>query len=80
MNNRLHVKQKDRFHWRFEVVKIKAIDTHCHIHYGPKESLVPNTHTKFMKEGEFYTAYWDELSRIEESAQIGIALPCSPAG
>ena len=54
-------------------MKIKAIDTHCHIHYGPKESLVPNTHTKFMKEGEFYTAYWNELSRIEESAQIGIA-------
>ncbi len=49
---------------------IKAIDTHCHIHYGPKELLVPNTLTDIMQEGNCYTAYWDKLSQISEATQI----------
>ena len=35
---------------------IQAIDTHCHIHYGPVEKLTPNTLTDVMQEGPCYTA------------------------
>lgn len=52
-------------------MKVEAIDTHCHIHYGPKELLVPNTLTDIMQEGNCYTAYWDKLSQISEAAHIG---------
>lgn len=50
---------------------INAIDTHCHLNYGPKESLVHDFLPKIMQEGEFYTAYWDVLSKICETAHIG---------
>lgn len=49
---------------------IKAIDTHCHIHYGPKENLAYNYLTDIMQEGNFYTAYPDKLKQISESAYI----------
>ena len=35
---------------------INAIDTHCHLNYGPKESLAHNYLTDIMQEGDFYTA------------------------
>ena len=50
---------------------INAIDTHCHLNYGPKDSLVHNYLTDKMQEGDFYTAYWDVLSKISEMAHIG---------
>ena len=50
---------------------INAIDTHCHLNYGPKESLAHNYLTDIMQEGDFYTAYWDVLSKISEMAHIG---------
>lgn len=49
---------------------ISAIDTHCHLHYGPKELLVPNVLTNIMQEGNCYSAYWDKLSQISEAAHI----------
>lgn len=49
---------------------IEAIDTHCHIHYGPKESLVYNNLSNIMQEGDFYTAYPDKLQKLSESAHI----------
>lgn len=51
--------------------KIIAIDTHCHIHYGPKENLVLNYLTDIMRKGNFYTAYPDKIKQISESAYIG---------
>ena len=50
---------------------IQAIDTHCHVHYGPAEKLVPNTLTDVMQEGPCYTAYPDMLLRISQAAGIG---------
>ena len=50
---------------------INAIDTHCHLNYGPKDSLVHNHLTDIMQEGDLYTAYWDVLSKISETAHIG---------
>lgn len=49
---------------------ITAIDTHCHIHYGPKEKLTDNYLSKLMQEGNLYSAYPDVLQRISESARI----------
>ena len=49
---------------------IQAIDTHCHIHYGSAEKLVPNTLTDIMQEGPCYTAYPDMLLRISQAAGI----------
>lgn len=49
---------------------ITAIDTHCHIHYGEKESLVPNTLSKLMQEGDLYSAYPQVLEKISEYAGI----------
>lgn len=51
-------------------MKINAIDTHCHIHYAPLESLKPLTISDVMQEGPFYTAYWDTLSQMEKAAKI----------
>jgi len=50
---------------------LNAVDTHCHLNYGPKEDLPPNNLTDKMKEGNFYSAYWDVLSKISEAAHIG---------
>lgn len=50
---------------------IHAIDTHCHIHYMPVESLAPITLSDVMQEGPYYTAYWDTLSQMEKAAKIG---------
>lgn len=49
---------------------LKAIDTHCHVHYGPKEKLAHNYLSKLMQEGDFYSAYPDVLKRISECAYI----------
>ena len=49
---------------------IKAIDTHCHIHYGEKRKLVHNYLSKIMQEGVFYSAYPHVLKQISESAHI----------
>ena len=49
---------------------IKAIDTHCHIHYGAKEKLAYNNLSKLMQEGDFYSAYLDVLKGINECAYI----------
>ena len=51
-------------------MKVNAIDTHCHIHYTPVETLKPISITDIMQEGNFYTAYWDTLSQIEKAAKI----------
>ena len=51
-------------------MEINAIDTHCHIHYTPVESLAPITISDVMQEGPYYTAYWDTLSQIEKAAKI----------
>ena len=53
-------------------MEINAIDTHCHIHYTPVESLAPIAISDVMQEGPFYTAYWDKLSQIENAAKISI--------
>ncbi len=50
---------------------INAIDTHCHLNYGSKESIAHNYLSKMMQEGDFYTAYWDVLSKMSEMAHIG---------
>ena len=50
---------------------LTAIDTHCHIHYGPKENIAPNFLSKLMEEGNFYTAYLEQLKQMENSAHIG---------
>lgn len=49
---------------------IEAIDTHCHIHYGPKETLVQHGLPKIMQEGNFYSAYPHVLKQISECAHI----------
>ena len=49
---------------------IAAIDTHCHIHYGPKEKLAYNYLSKLMQEGDFYSAYPDVLKLISDCAHI----------
>lgn len=49
---------------------INAIDTHCHLHYGPKDKLVHNYLTDIMQESDYYTAYWDALQKISEAAHI----------
>ena len=51
-------------------MEINAIDTHCHIHYTPVETLAPIPLTDVMQEGPYYTAYWDTLSQIEKAAKI----------
>lgn len=51
-------------------MKINAIDTHCHIHYTPVETLAPITLSDVMQEGPYYTAYWNTLSQIEKAAKI----------
>lgn len=51
-------------------MEIYAIDTHCHIHYAPVETLRPIKLTDVMQEGPYYTAYWDTLSKIAEAAKI----------
>ena len=51
-----------------------AIDTHCHIHYAPLESLKAVAISDIMKEGPYYTAYWDQLSQMEQTAKIGKVL------
>jgi len=51
-------------------MSINAIDTHCHIHYAPLETLKPLTISDVMHEGPFYTAYWDTLSQMEKTANI----------
>ncbi|MBE5783897.1 MAG: amidohydrolase [Clostridiales bacterium] len=50
---------------------LTAIDTHCHIHYGPKENLAHNGLSKIMQEGNLYTAYPDQLMKIRAGAHIG---------
>lgn len=50
---------------------LNAIDTHCHLNYGPKECIAHNYLTEIMQEGNFYTAYWDVLSKISKNAHIG---------
>lgn len=49
---------------------LKAIDTHCHIHYGEKEKLVYNNLSNIMQEGNFYSAYPDVIKKISESSHI----------
>lgn len=51
-------------------MEINAIDTHCHIHYTPVETLAPIALSNVMQEGPFYTAYWDTLSQMEKAAKI----------
>lgn len=51
-------------------MEINAIDTHCHIHYTPVESLKPITISDVMQEGPFYTAYWETPSQMEKAAKI----------
>jgi len=53
---------------------IKAIDTHCHINYGPKECLVNNNLSKLMVEGSFYSAYPHVIEQISECAHIEKAI------
>ena len=50
---------------------LNAIDTHCHLNYGPKECIAHNYLTGIMQEGNCYTAYWDVLSKISKNAHIG---------
>lgn len=49
---------------------IKAIDTHCHVNYGPVDQLEPNRLTNLMKEGSCYTAYPDRLLKISQAAGV----------
>lgn len=49
---------------------IKAIDTHCHIHYGPKEKLAYNPLSKLMQEGDLYSAYPEVIKAVSECAHI----------
>ena len=49
---------------------IKAIDTHCHIHYGPKERLAFNSLSKLMQEGDLYSAYPETIKAVSDSAHI----------
>lgn len=56
--------------WRYIEMIISAIDTHCHLNYGPREALVHNHLTNIMQEGNCYTAYWDKLSQISKAAYI----------
>ncbi len=51
-------------------MEINAIDTHCHIHYTPVETLASVAISDVMQEGNFYTAYWDMLSQMEKAAKI----------
>ncbi len=53
-------------------MEINAIDTHCHIHYAPLESLKSIAISDVMQEGPYYTAYWDKLSQMEQAAKIGM--------
>lgn len=57
-------KQKER------PVMIQAIDTHCHVHYGPLEKLEPNNMTHLMQEGNCYSAYPDVLLKNSKAAGI----------
>ena len=50
-------------------MEINAIDTHCHIHYTPVETLASVSISDVMQEGNFYTAYWDMLSQMEKAAK-----------
>ena len=51
-------------------MELYAIDTHCHIHYTPVETLAPIMLSDVMQEGPYYTAYWDALSQIAKAAKI----------
>ena len=55
-------------------MEINAIDTHCHIHYMPVESLKSITISDVMQEGSYYTAYWETLSQMEKAAKISTVL------
>lgn len=55
-------------------MEISAIDTHCHIHYTPMETVKPITISDVMQEGPFYTAYWETLSQMEQAAKISTVL------
>ena len=55
-------------------MEINAIDTHCHIRYGPLETLKPITISDVMQEGPFYTAYWEKLWQMEKAAKIRTVL------
>ena len=52
------------------IIMITAIDTHCHIHYGAKETLVYNYLSNLMQESNFYSAYPDILQQISKCAHI----------
>lgn len=51
-------------------MEINAIDTHCHIHYTPVETVKPIAISDVMQEGPYYTAYWEPLSQMEKAAKI----------
>lgn len=55
-------------------MEIKAIDSHCHIRYGPLETLKQIPISDVMQEGPFYTAYWEKLWQMEQAANIGTVL------
>ena len=51
-------------------IMITAVDTHCHIHYGAKETLVYNSLSNLMQESDFYSAYPEILQQISKYAHI----------
>lgn len=53
-----------------ENLTLKAIDSHCHINYGPRESWVHNYLSDIMQENEYYTAYWDRILQMAKAANI----------
>ena len=55
-------------------MEITAIDTHCHIRYGPLETLKHIPISKILHEGPFHTAYWEKLWQMEKAAKIGTVL------
>ena len=55
-------------------MEINAIDTHCHIHYTPVETVKHIPISDVMQEGPYYTAYWEQLSQMEKAAKISAVL------
>ena len=55
-------------------MEINAIDTHCHIHYTPVETVKHIPISDVMQEGPYYTAYWEQLSQMEAAAKISTVL------
>lgn len=53
-------------------MEMNAIDTHCHIHYEPLESLKSIAISNIMQEGPYYSAYWDKLSQVAKAAKISM--------